>query len=221
MKLGELIKEYRNKNNITIREFAERSGVSRSYLSQLEKDKEGVRVTTLPKLKGIARAMEISLEELMRTMDDMIINPPKPRPKDEKVESAFRAMSLQPVPIFDPISFGTDAWIDEIPTDFVGIPIDVTKTDQVYFANRAQGNSMEPHIKNGDYLIFEKTEQIDSGKIGSFSLNGQYYCKRFKRLADGSAWLFSDNGDYEPIPIYPEDDFRTLGLYRFKLSKEQ
>ena len=26
MKLGELIKEYRNKNNITIREFAERSG---------------------------------------------------------------------------------------------------------------------------------------------------------------------------------------------------
>lgn len=78
-------------------------GVSRSYLSQLEKDKEGVRATTLPKLKGIARAMEISLEELMRTMDDMIINPPKPRPKDEKVESAFRAMSLQPVPIFDPI----------------------------------------------------------------------------------------------------------------------
>lgn len=31
MKLGELIKEYRNKNNITIREFAKRSGVSRSY----------------------------------------------------------------------------------------------------------------------------------------------------------------------------------------------
>lgn len=59
MKLGELIKEYRNKNNITIREFAERSGVSRSYLSQLEKDKEGVRATTLPKLKGIARALSL------------------------------------------------------------------------------------------------------------------------------------------------------------------
>lgn len=80
---------------------------------------------------------------------------------------------------------------------------------------------MEPFIHNGDLLVFKEQPEVESGKVGAFSLNNQYYCKRFKRLSDGSCWLFSDNSKYDPIPIKPEDDFRVLGLYKLKLSKEQ
>ena len=89
------------------------------------------------------------------------------------------------------------------------------------FANFADGDSMTPKIRNGDLLIFQETPQIPSGSVGSFSLNGAYYCKRLKHLPDGSYWLFSDNPEYDPIPITKNDDFRVLGLYKLKISKEQ
>lgn len=39
MNLGELIREYRNKNGLTMDGFAEKSGLSKSYISVLEKNK--------------------------------------------------------------------------------------------------------------------------------------------------------------------------------------
>jgi phage repressor protein C with HTH and peptisase S24 domain len=88
-----------------------------------------------------------------------------------------------------------------------------------YFANPAEGDSMEPLIQNGDCLVFERKDQVESGKVGSFSLNGKYYCKRFRTYPDGSAWLYSDNQSYQPILIRPEDDFRVLGELKLKVSK--
>jgi phage repressor protein C with HTH and peptisase S24 domain len=88
-----------------------------------------------------------------------------------------------------------------------------------YFANPAEGDSMEPLIQSGDCLVFERKDQVESGRVGSFSLNGQYYCKRFRTYPDGSAWLYSDNQSYQPILIKPEDDFRVLGELKLKVSK--
>lgn len=129
-------------------------------------------------------------------------------------------MGLDPCPVYEGVSCGTGGWVDERPTEYVGIPQSMRFTGEA-FANPADGDSMEPGIKNGDMLIFQKTEAIDSGKIGAFSLNGEFYCKRLRVLADGSVWLVSDNTEYDPIRVNPEDEFRTLGLYRMKLSKEQ
>ena len=39
MTLGELIKEYRSKNNLSMDAFADKSGISKAYISLLEKNK--------------------------------------------------------------------------------------------------------------------------------------------------------------------------------------
>lgn len=216
------LRSLRDDKRLTVDEVASEVGISRSTLSNYE---TGARYPKKPILDAILDYYNVSLDYLEGKTDvknvydfNGIYNAGY---KEGLTDAAGNVLKSTPVPIYSPLSCGTGTWVNEAPDDYLGIPTVMIHDSVSYFANPAQGNSMEPHIKNGDYLIFEKTEQIDSGKIGSFSLNGQYYCKRFKRLADGSAWLFSDNGDYEPIPIYPEDDFRTLGLYRFKLSKEQ
>lgn len=108
----------------------------------------------------------------------------------------------------------------EIPIDYVSVPEQMMFHGKA-FANFAEGDSMEPRIRNGDLLIFQEMSVVPSGYIGSFSLNGEYYCKRFKQLPDGSYWLFSDNPSYDPIPITKSDDFRVLGIYKVKISKEQ
>ena len=124
------------------------------------------------------------------------------------------------IPIYSELSCGKGSLTDELPVGEVALPPYLMPSGKA-FGNVAQGNSMEPTIHEGDLLIFQETPEVESGQIGSFSLNGKYFCKRFKKYSDGSCWLFSDNPEYPPIPIKPEDDFRTLGLYKMKLSEEQ
>lgn len=135
-------------------------------------------------------------------------------------EGIFTA-SFSAIPVYSDISCGTGTWVDEVPEDYVGIPTPMLNQSSGYFSNRASGDSMEPGIHPGDYLVFEVCPEVPSGQIGAFSLNDRFYCKRFKRLPDGSPWLFSDNDRYEPIPIRPADTFRTLGIYKIKVSKAQ
>ena len=39
MNLGEIVKNYRDQHSLTMDEFAERSGLSKGYISMLEKNK--------------------------------------------------------------------------------------------------------------------------------------------------------------------------------------
>lgn len=197
--------------------------------------------------KNLKRMMEIrgltaadlsrALNTPYTTVNDWINGKTFPRPEKQTALAKFfdvtvpmlieKDMTLMmhkirpyEVPIYSCISCGTGVWIDENPLESVGVPSQMMFSGKP-FANFAEGDSMEPGIHQGDLLIFQETPMIASGQIGSFSLNGEYYCKRFKQLPDGSCWLFSDNSEYEPIPIRKEDNFRILGLYKLKLSKEQ
>lgn len=123
------------------------------------------------------------------------------------------------IPVYSNLSCGMGTWVDEMPEDTIRLPHDMVKSSVNLFANRAEGDSMEPGISNGDYLIFEQCEDIPSGKVGSFSLNDQYYCKRLEKMPNGDVFLFSDNRKYQPILIHPEDNFRQLGILKAKISK--
>ena len=59
--LGEFIREQRNLGQLSLRKLSEQAGVSNPYLSQIER---GVRKPSAEILRQIARALEISSEEL-------------------------------------------------------------------------------------------------------------------------------------------------------------
>lgn len=79
MFLGAIIKEYRNKNKITMEEFAKKSNLSKGYISMLEKNynpktKQGI-TPTFQTFKCIAKAMCIDVNTLINLLDDeQIIN---------------------------------------------------------------------------------------------------------------------------------------------------
>jgi transcriptional regulator with XRE-family HTH domain len=74
MKIGEIIKQYRNEHGYSLREFAKLSGVSNSYISMLESGKHPRSgrpiVPTLTKLNQIADAMGLRVDDLISAMDD-------------------------------------------------------------------------------------------------------------------------------------------------------
>lgn len=69
MTLGEIIREYREENNLSQRQFAERCGLSNAYISILEKNEspktKEAPSPTLAVFKDIAEELGISVHELM------------------------------------------------------------------------------------------------------------------------------------------------------------
>ena len=68
------------------------------------------------------------------------------------------------------------------------------------------GNSMEPKIKNGDYLFIKNTPQVDYNTIGIFQVDGANYVKKLRQ-----GYLESLNPDYEDIQLDESNDIRTIG----------
>lgn len=78
MTLGEYIKCFREAQQMSQRQFAERAGVSNGYISMLERNanpETGTPITpTLPKLKQIAEAMNVTVHELCSQVDEMAVD---------------------------------------------------------------------------------------------------------------------------------------------------
>ena len=74
MKLGEIIKQYRLKNDLSQRQFAKMCGISNGYISMLEEGKhpktgEAI-VPSLAMFKKLSAAMGITVNELMSRADE-------------------------------------------------------------------------------------------------------------------------------------------------------
>ena len=74
MKLGEVIREYRLINRMSMGDFAKVSGISKPYISMLEanKNSNGGKpiVPSVETLQKVAHVVGISLDELLRKLGD-------------------------------------------------------------------------------------------------------------------------------------------------------
>ncbi len=78
------------------------------------------------------------------------------------------------------------------------------------FGIRIKGNSMEPRYTNGQTVWVKKCDTLKSGDIGIFFLDGNAYCKQYRKDADGVR-LISLNPDYSPIQITEDSNLMTFG----------
>ena len=99
MKLGEIIREYRLSNKMSMGDFAKASGISKPYISMLEANKNsngGKPIApSVETLQKVACTVGISLDELLRKLGDEEIDlRPSPYSEDEiKMLNGYRALS--------------------------------------------------------------------------------------------------------------------------------
>lgn len=102
----------------------------------------------------------------------------------------------------DDLDMEVSFYEDEIPDDYDAIAYVV-------------GNSMEPKIKNGDYLFIKNTPQVDYNTIGIFQVDGANYVKKLRQ-----GYLESLNPECADIHLDESNDIRTIGevvsVYREK-----
>ncbi|QTU82872.1 LexA family transcriptional regulator [Carnobacteriaceae bacterium zg-C25] len=74
MHLGVIIKEFRDKNKLSMEQFANKAGISKAYVSVLEKNKDPRNgkpiIPSIPMIKNVANAMGISFEKLFNLLGD-------------------------------------------------------------------------------------------------------------------------------------------------------
>lgn len=74
MTLGEIIKTYRSQNDLTMDDFAKLSGISKGYISMLEKNRnpstEKPIAPTMQIIKKVAAAMKEDINVLVSMLDD-------------------------------------------------------------------------------------------------------------------------------------------------------
>ena len=74
LNLGEIIKKFRDDNELSMDKFDKMSNLSKAYISVLEKNKRpktGKPVTpSIPVIRNVAEAMNMSFDELFKMLED-------------------------------------------------------------------------------------------------------------------------------------------------------
>lgn len=205
--VSDRIKKAIEKSGYSFVELEKRTGVSKSALQRYS---QGV-TTKVPVdvVNAIGDATGISPFYLIGWGDDPNYYP----------DSNSRKKSI---PLYSSLCCGKGLFINDNIEDYIAVPNRYINSNKEYFANIAKGDSMiGKGINEGDTLIFEKTNVLESGQIGSFCINdgNDCVCKTFRKLNNGMIVLESANPKYDPIIIDVTNEcFRVIGKLICKFS---
>lgn len=238
--VGEKIKFFRKENGWTQSVLAEKMSTSKQTISKYEKGIIKVNQDTIFKLADIFGVSIDSffpsiIEEIATTSPIQSIYDQLTPPRQAKALTYLKKQLLEQknenivseniislddyresktLPVIGVVTAGNGItqddnlniekcfYTDEIPDDYDAIAYVV-------------GNSMEPKIKNGDYLFIKNTPQVDYNTIGIFQVDGANYVKKLRQ-----GYLESLNPDCADIQLDESNDIRTIGevvgIYREK-----
>lgn len=206
MRIGEIIKNYRDQKGISIRTFANKAGISPSYVNTLEKDFENVRTITLPKLQSIANAMDVELDALMKEMDDMEVTSER---KQALPSNVIPVPPMKKVPMLGSVACGEPIYMDEVRGEYY--PMD--SSIHADFCLKAQGDSMVgARICDGDIVFVQASPEVDNGQIAAVAIDDEATLKYFYRYGD-MVVLRPANPKYEEMTYRKEElnRIRVLG----------
>ena len=221
MTIGQVIKEYREANGLSQRQFAKLSKQSNGYISMLEKGenpKNGKPIQpSLSVLRDVAAAMGIPVSELLLMSDDLRVNLAGPVTgiRNEKGEE-IHVRNLYPVnrhrlPLLGDIACGKPVYADEEHESYIEAGSDL----EADFCLRAKGDSMTgARIHDGDIVFIKEAPMVENGKIAAVIIGDEATLKRVFYYPDKEQIvLLAENPRYAPLIYKGEelDSVRILG----------
>ncbi|MBQ8356206.1 MAG: helix-turn-helix domain-containing protein [Clostridia bacterium] len=191
MEIGKLIKAFREKQNMSQRQFATSCGVSNGYISMLEEGKNPKTnepiVPSVSTMKKIATAIGISLNELMDAVDEM----------DISIIPEIRPIMRKRLPMLGNVACGEPIWAEEEHDAYVMTDASVDAD----FTLIAKGDSMiNARIFDGDILFVKKTEIVADGEIAVVLVDNEATVKRVYYDRDNNVMtLMPENPTHKPM----------------------
>ena len=215
MGAGERIKRLRQALGLTQKEFASRIGITYEMLGLYERGKYEPSEKVL---KLISSTFGVSYEWLKEGKGEMWGRKDKALLEGAGARLREFAERLFRIPLVE----GAGAGFPKNPADIevVGYILVGKETLQKggRFAVQVRGDSMEPTLRDGDYVVFRSYVgdglDIPNGKVVVVrNIAGELIVKRLVRI-NGLVLLTSDNPKYPPIPPEraQEEELRIVGV---------
>ena len=169
---------------------------SSSSISEWESGKYSPKIGVLSQIASI---FHVELDDLMNK--DLSFKPSNLIPiKQTKL-----------IPVIGSIACGSPIFAEQNVIDTVAFPVELLPSGEVFFL-KANGDSMEPDIKDGSYVMIRKQEDVENGEIAAVLLNGDEdsTLKRVRKMGN-TILLEAINDEYEPYLVNEENPARIIG----------
>lgn len=190
-----LMKELLNEKNMSISELARRTGMAKSAVSRYFNK---TREFPLNRVDEFAKALGVKPEYILG------INFPKP-------DNIIYPEKITRIPVIGTIAAGTPITAEQNIEEYITLPSNMLPAGDVITLN-ISGDSMNPGIPNGSYVIIRLQPDVEDGEIAAVLLNGntEATLKRIKRQ-NGIMLLVSDNQKYQPIVVTENYPAKIIG----------
>lgn len=214
MLLGTIIKEYRENNNLSMKEFADQCDLSKGYISMLEngvnpRNKKPI-APTIPSLKKIATGLGIDIDTLLRMMDGKQEISLKSNKNIKNISNVY-PLELKSLPMLGEIACGEPKFANEDRESYVLAGTDI-KAD---FCLKAKGNSMiNARILDGDIIFIRKQDMVENGEIAAVVVSNQSEAtlKRVYYYQDKALLILkAENPEYED-QIYSDEQLNEVHI---------
>ena len=200
--IGDLIREYRQSHGLSMEEFGRRAGLSKAYISLIERGKNTRSnkpiVPSIDTMKAIADGLEMDLDVLLRSID----------PSQKIKINSTHPKGVQ-IPVLGRVVAGVPLEAVEEILDYEEITPELAATGE-FFALQIRGRSMEPRMLEGDVVIVRRQSDVDSGDIAIVLVNGdEATVKRVSKSDRGIPLIATNPNVYEPH-FYSSEEINDL-----------
>ena len=213
--LGERMREFRRRKDITQKALAKALKVSQGQISRYESCEDE---PSYPKAKQIADIIGVSVGFLFGETDkpqeskNKTEDTPKKPLTNERCQEIIdkeKIPASEPLPVYAWASCGHGILTDEKPVDFMTKPSNAKGEFWVI----ARGDSMKPRIQDGyQLLITEDIFDLKNGDIIIFIYDDELCCKYYS-YEKGKYIFYGEDPKFPPIVIEDEDgDDRNFNI---------
>lgn len=228
--LGENIKALRKDHHLTLQALAD--NLNKKYpktvnfnKGKLSKWENGREEPKLSSVKILADYFETTVDSLVNgKLEAPILSVynklHEPRQKkvlsfaqdqlDEQEGNSINILSYSDFTCYGAVSAGTGEWLEDEYKEEVSLPTSIVPKHHFDFVLRVNGNSMEPLFKNHEYVFVKKVDEVRSGQIGVFIVDGEAYLKK-AYIEKDHLHLVSLNKAYDDLLFDSLNDIKVVG----------
>ena len=212
MTLGDYIKEYRQSHNYSMDDFARSTGMSKAYISILERNFNPstgkAAIPSLETIKRVAIATGVDFNDLISLLDgNQEVSLHKGKSNTDTPDGFIPVPEMRKIPLIGSIACGVPILADEHIEEYIDIP----KHIHADFALTCKGDSMiNARIFDGDIVYIRQQDTVENGQIAAVLIDGEATLKRVQIYEDHIS-LEPENPQYRPL-VYWGEEMNTIRI---------
>lgn len=185
------LKQRRIELGLTMLDVAKLVGVSEATISRYESG--NIKNMRRDRIEKYAKALKVSPSEFLDIEE----------PKLKKIP--YNAEGMKLIPLVGKVAAGYNCHAEENITEYIRTDTDSLKTGYDYFWLEVKGDSMEPTIQEGDLVLVQEQDTLDSDCFAVVIVDNEDGLVKKVSIDSGKVVLFSINPYYPPRTFEKED----------------